>query len=76
MYVARASRFFFARPPAVPTQRVYSHPVYALKASDMANVAVSGPLVVRGQHLLTPDEAEFRAKAREYAAQVSASERQ
>ena len=63
MYVARASRFFFARPPAVPTQRVYSHPVYALKASGVADVMVNSRLIVRGRGLLPRTNSNHRHDA-------------
>ena len=63
-------------PHAVPMYDVYSHLVYALKASDVAHVMVNGRLIVRGRQMLTLDEAEVRARAGEYVAQVSASERQ
>jgi len=57
-------------PNAVPMYDVYSHLVYALKAFDVAHVMVNGRLIVRGRRMLTLDEAEVRARAREYAVQV------
>jgi len=52
---------------------VYSHLVYALKASDVSDVMVNGRLVVRARQALTLDARAVLAKAAEYGAQVRAS---
>ncbi len=61
------------RPHAVPLYHVYSQIVYALKGSDVEDVAVDGKPIVREGRSLTLDSAPILAKAKEYAAKVSAS---
>ncbi len=61
------------RPHAVPLYNVYSQIVYALKGSDVEDVAVNGKPIVREGRSLTLDPAPILAKAKEYAAKVSAS---
>ena len=61
------------RPHAVPLYNVYSQIVYALKGSDVEDVAVDGKPIVRNGRSLTLDPAPILAKAREYAAKVTAS---
>ncbi len=61
------------RPHAVPLYNVYSQIVYALKGSDVQDVAVNGKPIVREGRSLTLDAAPILAKAKEYAAKVSAS---
>ncbi len=61
------------RPHAVPLYHVYSQIVYALKGSDVEDVAVNGKPIVRNGRSLTLDPAPILAKAKEYAAKVSAS---
>ena len=61
------------RPHAVPLYHVYSQIVYALKGSDVEDVAVNGKPIVRNGRSLTLDAAPILAKAKEYAAKVSAS---
>jgi len=61
------------RPHAVPLYNVYSQIVYALKGSDVEDVAVDGKPIVREGRSLTLDAAPIFAKAKEYAAQVTAS---
>jgi 5-methylthioadenosine/S-adenosylhomocysteine deaminase len=61
------------RPHAVPLYNVYSQIVYALKGSDVQDVAVNGKPIVREGRSLTLDVAPILAKAKEYAAKVSAS---
>jgi 5-methylthioadenosine/S-adenosylhomocysteine deaminase len=61
------------RPHAVPLYNVYSQIVYALKGSDVEDVAVDGKPIVRDGRSLTLDEAPILSKAKEYAAKVSAS---
>jgi 5-methylthioadenosine/S-adenosylhomocysteine deaminase len=61
------------RPHAVPLYNVYSQIVYALKGSDVEDVAVDGKPIVRNGRSLTLDSAPILAKAKEYAAKVTAS---
>src|SRR5579883_48829 len=61
------------RPHAVPMYNVYSQIVYALKASDVQDVAVNGKPIVRDGRPLTLDPALIEAKAKEYADKVRAS---
>jgi len=61
------------RPHAVPMYNVYSQIVYALKGSDVDDTVVEGKPIVRAGRSLTLDSAPILAKAKEYAAKVSAS---
>ncbi len=61
------------RPHAVPLYNVYSQIVYALKGSDVEDVVVNGKPIVRDARSLTLDANVILAKAKEYAAKVSAS---
>jgi 5-methylthioadenosine/S-adenosylhomocysteine deaminase len=61
------------RPHAVPLYNVYSQIVYALKGSDVQDVAVDGKPIVRDGRSLTLDSVPILAKAKEYAVQVTAS---
>jgi 5-methylthioadenosine/S-adenosylhomocysteine deaminase len=61
------------RPHAVPLYNVYSQIVYALKGSDVQDVTVNGKMIVREGRSLTLDPAPILAKAKEYAAKVTAS---
>jgi 5-methylthioadenosine/S-adenosylhomocysteine deaminase len=61
------------RPHAVPMYNVYSQIVYALKGSDVEDTVVEGKPIVRAGRSLTLDAAPILAKAKEYAAKVSAS---
>jgi 5-methylthioadenosine/S-adenosylhomocysteine deaminase len=61
------------RPHAVPLYHVYSQIVYALKGSDVEDVTVDGKQIVREGRSLTLDPAPIIAKAKEYAAKVTAS---
>ncbi len=60
-------------PHAVPLYDVYSQIVYALKTSDVETVVIGGRVVLQGGKVLTLNEAEVIAKAREYAKKVQAS---
>jgi 5-methylthioadenosine/S-adenosylhomocysteine deaminase len=62
-----------AEPNAVPMYDVYSQLAYALKASDVDTVIVGGRVVMRDRKLLTLNEAEVLAKAREYGKRVAGS---
>jgi 5-methylthioadenosine/S-adenosylhomocysteine deaminase len=59
-------------PHAVPLYNVYSQLVYALKASDVADVMVNGKLIVRNRRVLTFDAAQAIAKAREFGGRIRA----
>ena len=61
------------RPHAVPMYDAYSQMVYALKASDVADVMVNGKPVVRGGRALTLDSKQVLAKAEQYRAKIQAS---
>ncbi len=61
------------RPNAVPMYDVYSQIVYALKASEIETVVVGGKLLLKDGRVLTVDEREAVAKAREYGKKVAAS---
>jgi 5-methylthioadenosine/S-adenosylhomocysteine deaminase len=58
---------------AVPIYNVYSQLVYALKASDVADVMVNGRVVVRDKKMLTIDPVPVMAKAAEYQERVKKS---
>ncbi len=58
---------------AVPMYNVYSQLVYALKASDVADVMVNGREIVRDRRMLTLDRAAVMAKAVEYQERVKKS---
>jgi len=58
---------------AVPLYNVYSHLVYALKASDVRTSVINGKVVMLDGKVLTLRESEVIAKARELAARVRAS---
>jgi 5-methylthioadenosine/S-adenosylhomocysteine deaminase len=60
-------------PNAVPMYDVYSQIVYALKASDIQTVVVAGKTLLKEGTLLTVDEHQAIAKAREYRKKVEAS---
>jgi 5-methylthioadenosine/S-adenosylhomocysteine deaminase len=61
------------QPRAVPIYNVYSQLVYALKASDVADVMVNGRVIVRDKKVLTIDPAPVLAKAAEYQERVKKS---
>ena len=56
-----------------PMYNLYSHLVYAVKASDVSDTIVNGRVLMRQRRLLTIDEETVKAKAREYQRQVSRS---
>jgi 5-methylthioadenosine/S-adenosylhomocysteine deaminase len=60
-------------PNAVPMYDVYSQIAYALKGSDVQTVIIGGRTVMRDRKLLTINESEVVAKAREYKKAVAAS---
>jgi 5-methylthioadenosine/S-adenosylhomocysteine deaminase len=60
-------------PHAVPIYNVYSQLVYALKASDVADVMVNGRVIVRDKKMMTIDLGPVMAKAAEYQERVKKS---
>jgi 5-methylthioadenosine/S-adenosylhomocysteine deaminase len=60
-------------PNAVPMYELYAQLAYALKASDVQTVVIGGRIVMRDRKLLTINEQETIAKAREYKKKVAAA---
>jgi 5-methylthioadenosine/S-adenosylhomocysteine deaminase len=60
-------------PHATPMYNVYSQLVYALKACDVKTVMIAGRILMEDRKMLTLDEGEILAKAREYQKQVAGS---
>jgi 5-methylthioadenosine/S-adenosylhomocysteine deaminase len=60
-------------PNAVPMYDIYAQLAYALKGSDVESVVIGGRVVMRDKKLLTLNEPEILAKAREYGKKVEAS---
>ncbi|HKS68614.1 MAG TPA: amidohydrolase [Candidatus Acidoferrales bacterium] len=60
-------------PHATPLYNVYSELVYALKASDVRTVIIGGKVVMQDRRMLTLDQPQILAKAREYQQEISAS---
>jgi 5-methylthioadenosine/S-adenosylhomocysteine deaminase len=60
-------------PNAVPMYDVYAQLAYALKGSDVETVVIAGRIVMRDHKLLTLNEPEILAKAREYGKKVESS---
>lgn len=60
-------------PHAVPMYDIYSQVAYALKASDVQTVIIGGRVVMRDRKLLSINEEQVLAKAREYGEKVEAS---
>ncbi|HEV1993722.1 MAG TPA: amidohydrolase [Candidatus Acidoferrum sp.] len=60
-------------PHAVPMYDVVSQVAYALKASDVETVIVGGRILMQDRRMLTLNEPEILAKAREYAEKVKRS---
>ncbi len=60
-------------PNAVPMYDTYAQIAYSLKASDVETVMIGGQVVMRDHKLLTVNEQEAIAKAREYGKTVAAS---
>ena len=59
-------------PHMVPVYDITSHLVYAAHASDVRTVIIDGCVVMRDRELLTLDEGEIFARAREVACQIAA----
>jgi 5-methylthioadenosine/S-adenosylhomocysteine deaminase len=53
-------------PNAVPMYDIYAQLAYALKASDVETVVIGGRLVMRHRKLLTVNEEQAMARARQY----------
>jgi 5-methylthioadenosine/S-adenosylhomocysteine deaminase len=60
-------------PNAVPMYDIYAQLAYALKGSDVETVVIGGRIVMRDRKLLTVNEAEAMAKARQYKKSIAAS---
>jgi 5-methylthioadenosine/S-adenosylhomocysteine deaminase len=60
-------------PNAVPMYDIYAQVAYALKGSDVETVLIGGRIVMSNRKLLTVNEAEAMAKAREYKKTIAAS---
>lgn len=60
-------------PNAVPLYDIYAQLAYAIKASDVQTVVIAGRLVMRDRKLLTINESEVLAKAREYKDKIAKS---
>jgi 5-methylthioadenosine/S-adenosylhomocysteine deaminase len=56
-----------------PLYNIYSHLVYATKATDVRTVVIEGRVVMRDRRLLTLNEALIRQQAREMRARVARS---
>jgi 5-methylthioadenosine/S-adenosylhomocysteine deaminase len=57
----------------LPRYNIYSHLVYATKASDVRTVVIEGRLVMRDRRLLTLNEALIKQKAAAFRERVSRS---
>src|SRR6202035_913107 len=60
-------------PNAVPMYDIYAQVAYALKGSDVETVLIGGRIVMSNRKLLTVNEEEAIAKAREYKKTIAAS---
>ena len=60
-------------PNAVPMYDIYAQLAYALKASDVQTVVIGGRVVMRDRKLLTLNEEQPMARAREYKKPIAAS---
>jgi 5-methylthioadenosine/S-adenosylhomocysteine deaminase len=61
------------KPNAVPMYDIYAALAYALKGIDVSTVIIGGKIVMRDRKLLTINEEEVLAKAREYKTSVAKS---
>jgi len=61
------------KPNAVPIYDIYAALAYALKGSDVRTVVIGGKVVMRDRKLLTINEDQVLAKAREYKISVAKS---
>jgi 5-methylthioadenosine/S-adenosylhomocysteine deaminase len=60
-------------PNAVPMYDLYAQLAYALKGSDVETVVIGGRVVMRDRKVLTVNETEVMARAREYRKTIAAS---
>jgi 5-methylthioadenosine/S-adenosylhomocysteine deaminase len=60
-------------PNAVPMYDIYAQLAYSLKGSDVQTVVIGGRVVMRDRKILTVNEEEAMAKAREYKKTIAAS---
>jgi len=60
-------------PNAVPMYDIYAQLAYALKANDVETVVIGGRLVMRNRSLLTVNEEQAMARAREYKNTITQS---
>ncbi len=60
-------------PNAVPMYDIYAQLAYALKGSDVQTVVIGGHIVMRDKKLLTVNEEEAMAKARQYRKSIAMS---
>ncbi|HYM08842.1 MAG TPA: amidohydrolase, partial [Terriglobales bacterium] len=60
-------------PNAVPMYDIYAQLAYALKGSDVETVVIGGRIVMRDNKLLTVNEEEAMAKARQYKKSIALS---
>jgi 5-methylthioadenosine/S-adenosylhomocysteine deaminase len=60
-------------PHLTPMYNLYSHLVYATKASDVTDTIVNGRILMRNRRLLTLNEPAAKAAAREFRVRVSRS---
>ena len=56
-----------------PLYNIYSHLVYATKASDVETVMINGKIVMLNRRVLTIDESSVRAKANQYRDRIRKS---
>lgn len=57
-------------PELTPIYDVYSHLVYAAKGGNVSTVVVNGKVIVENHHVITVDENEVLAKAREWKRRI------
>lgn len=60
------------KPHLTPLYNICSHMVYSVRASDVESVMVNGRVVVEGGRLLTADEGEIMARARQWGGKIKA----
>lgn len=60
-------------PHLIPRYNIYSHLVYATKASDVRDMVVNGRILMRDRNLLTLSEFEVKNAARRYQMRVAES---
>jgi len=63
-------------PNAVPIYDIYSQIAYSLKANDVQTTVIGGRVVMRDRKVLTVNERDVIAKAREYRARIAVSLRE